>query len=77
MKTLTVAEVKTNFSDILVQVKNGEKVKILYGKSKEPIAMIIPLDNMKSHRKIGIFDGIASFKEKDDGKISLEEFLGI
>jgi antitoxin (DNA-binding transcriptional repressor) of toxin-antitoxin stability system len=43
MKALTVAEVKTHFSDILFQVKNGEKVKILYGKSKKPIAMIIPL----------------------------------
>jgi len=36
MKALTVAEIKTNFSDILVRVKNGENVKILYGKSKNP-----------------------------------------
>jgi antitoxin (DNA-binding transcriptional repressor) of toxin-antitoxin stability system len=36
MKVLTVAEVKNHFSDILFQVKNGEKVKILYGKSKKP-----------------------------------------
>jgi antitoxin (DNA-binding transcriptional repressor) of toxin-antitoxin stability system len=69
MKTLTVAEVKTNFSDILVQVKNGEKVKILYGKSKEPIAMIIPLADMKSHRKIGILDGIAPRLLGQSGKI--------
>jgi antitoxin (DNA-binding transcriptional repressor) of toxin-antitoxin stability system len=77
MKTLTVAEVKTHFSDILFQVKNGETVKILYGKSKEPIAMIVPLEDMNTPRKIGILDGIASFKEEDDGKISLEEFLGV
>ena len=77
MKVLTAAEVKTHFSDILFQVKNGEKVKILYGKSKEPIAMIIPPEDMNSPRKIGILDGIASFKEEGDGKISLEEFLGI
>jgi antitoxin (DNA-binding transcriptional repressor) of toxin-antitoxin stability system len=77
MKTLTVAEVKTHFSDIFVQVRNGERIKILYGKSKKPIAMIIPLDDMNSPRKIGILDGIASFKEEGDGKISMEEFLGI
>jgi antitoxin (DNA-binding transcriptional repressor) of toxin-antitoxin stability system len=77
MKALTVAEVKTHFSDILFQVKNGEKVKILYGKSKKPIAMIIPLEDMNTPRKIGILDGIATFKEEGDGKISLEEFLGI
>jgi antitoxin (DNA-binding transcriptional repressor) of toxin-antitoxin stability system len=77
MKVLTAAEVKTHFSDILFQVKNGEKVKILHGKSKEPIAMIIPLENTNSPRKIGILDGIASFKEEGDGKISLGEFLGI
>ncbi|MDR1470711.1 MAG: prevent-host-death protein [Spirochaetaceae bacterium] len=76
MKTLTVAEAKTHCSDELFQVRNGEKVEILYGKSKEPIAMILPLDAMNSPRKIGILDGIASFTEEGEGKISLEEFLG-
>jgi antitoxin (DNA-binding transcriptional repressor) of toxin-antitoxin stability system len=78
MKALTIAEVKTHFSDILFQVRTGEKVKILYGKSKKPIAMIVPLEEDKyTHRKIGILDGIASYKEEGDGKISLEEFLGV
>jgi antitoxin (DNA-binding transcriptional repressor) of toxin-antitoxin stability system len=76
MKALTVAEVKTHFSDILVQVKNGENVKILFGKSKKPIAMIVPIENMTSPRKIGILDGKAKFKTKGDGKITEEEFLG-
>jgi antitoxin (DNA-binding transcriptional repressor) of toxin-antitoxin stability system len=77
MKALTVAEVKTHFSDILSQVKNGEKVKILYGRSKKPIAMIVPLEDMNTPRNIGILDSIASFNEEGDGKISLEEFLGV
>ena len=76
MKALTVAEIKTRFSDILVRVKNGETFKILYGKSKKPVAMIVPLDNRGSPRKIGVLDGIATFKEKGNGKISGEEFLG-
>ena len=77
MKALTVAEVKTHFSDVLVRVKNGENVKILYGKSKKPVAMIVPIENMDTPRKIGILDGIATFTEKGDGKICEEEFLGL
>ena len=77
MRALTVAEVKTNFSDILVQVKNGENIKILFGKSKKPVAMIVPIKNADSPRKIGILDGKASFRAKGNGKISEEDFLGI
>jgi antitoxin (DNA-binding transcriptional repressor) of toxin-antitoxin stability system len=77
MKALTVAEVKTHFSEILMQVKNGATVKILYGKAKKPVAMIVPIPDMDSPRKIGILDGKATFKIKGDGKISAEEFLGL
>ena len=77
MKALTVAELKTHFSDILVQVRNGENIKILYGKSKKPVAMIVPIENMNSPRKIGILDGKAAFNINGNGKISEEDFLGI
>jgi len=75
MKALTVAEIKTNFSDILVQVKNGENFKILYGKSKKPVAMIVPIENNNSPRKIGILDGKAVFRVNGNGKITEEEFI--
>ena len=77
MRALTVAEVKTHFSDVLVRVKNGENVKILYGKSKKPVAMIVPVEDTSKPRKIGILDGKAVFHEKGNGKISEEEFLGL
>jgi antitoxin (DNA-binding transcriptional repressor) of toxin-antitoxin stability system len=77
MKALTVAELKSHFSDILVQVRNGESVRILYGKSKRPVAMIVPIENDKKPRKIGILEGIAAFSETGFGKITEEEFLGI
>lgn len=76
MKSLTATEVKSNFTDILAQVKNGENFKVLYGKSKEPVAMIVPIDKKKS-RKIGILDGKASFKKSGNGKITEEEFLNL
>jgi len=77
MKTLTATAIKNNISDVLVQVKNGENFKILYGKSKEPIAMIVPIKNNSSSRKIGILDGKATFKKDGNGKITEEEFLGL
>jgi antitoxin (DNA-binding transcriptional repressor) of toxin-antitoxin stability system len=77
MKALTVAELKTHFSDVLVRVKNGENAKILYGKTKKPVAMIVPIENINSPRKIGVLDGKASFKINGNGKISEEKFLEI
>jgi antitoxin (DNA-binding transcriptional repressor) of toxin-antitoxin stability system len=77
MNALTVAETKTHFSDVLVRVRNGENVKILYGKSKRPVAMIVPIENRDSPRSIGLLDGKATFKTIGNGKITEEEFLGI
>ena len=77
MKSLTVAEIKAHFSDVLVRVKNGETVKILYGKSKKPIAMIVPIEKTKHTRRIGILEGEATFVINGNSKISEEEFLGI
>ena len=77
MEALSVAELKTHFSEVLLLVKNGENVKILYGKSKKPIAMIVPIESSNVPRRIGILEGTANFKEMGDGKISEEEFLGL
>ena len=77
MIALTVAELKTNFSDVLVQVKNGENVKILYGKTKKPVAIISPIKDREKPRKLGILDGKAVFSVKGNGKISEEEFFGL
>ena len=77
MKALTADEIKTHFSDVLARVKNGESVKILYGKSKKPIAMIVPIESTSTPRRIGILDGKATFITNGNSKISEEEFLGI
>jgi len=77
MKALTVDEIKTHFSDVLARIKNGESVKILYGKSKKPIAIIVPIENMNSPRQIGVLDGKATFIINGNSKISEKEFLGI
>jgi len=77
MKAITVTELETNFSDILIKVKNNEKFKVLYDNFQESIARIIPIEKNKVSRKIGILDGNAKFVINGNGKISGEEFLGL
>ena len=56
MKTKSVGELKTHFSEVLENVKNGESIAISYGRKKKKVAVIIPYDSYKSSskRKIGI-----------------------
>jgi len=78
MKAMAVGELKTNFSQVLEEVRKGEKVGILYGRAKKPVAMIVPYsEGKKGKRKIGILDGKAKITIAGDGKISEEEFLGL
>ena len=77
MKTMAVTEVEANFSEVLFQVKKGERFKISNSSYDEPFAMIIPIEKSSVLRKIGILDGQASFNINGDGKISVEEFLSI
>ena len=75
MVQMTVGEFKAQFSQVLDSVLQGEEVEILYGRSKRPVAQVCPIQ--RSPRKIGTLEGIASFSEVGDGKITMEEFLGM
>jgi len=78
MKTMTVGEIKTNFSQILEDEKHGKKVGILYGRKKKPIAMIVPYnDEKKSERKIGILDGKVSINFKENFDMTTEELCSL
>jgi len=78
MKTLPVGELKTNFSEILDDIKSGEEVIITYGKKRESIAVIIPYDKFKKKNKIKM--GLLKerkIKINDDYKMTEEELLNI
>ncbi len=76
METMTVGDFKTNFSEVLKKVLNGEEVAISYGKRKEIVARLVPgSGKIKEKRKIGIFEGKAKINVKKDFKISEDEFL--
>lgn len=78
MKTMTVGELKAQFSEVLGQMlKNGEPVAISYGKKKEKIAAIIPYSQLKpqSERVLGVMQGRARCVIHDDFALSDEEML--
>jgi len=53
---MAVGELKTRFSEILNEVRSGKKVGIVYGKKKEPVAMIVPYSQeKKAEREIEAF----------------------
>jgi antitoxin (DNA-binding transcriptional repressor) of toxin-antitoxin stability system len=78
MKAMSVGEVKTHFSEVLEEVKQGNRIGILYGRTKKPVAMIIPyIEKKANRRKIGILDGKIEIKFRDDFEMTTEELLEI
>ena len=77
MKTKSVGELKTNFSEVLERVKKGESTVISYGRKKEKIAVIIPYNAYKSikKRKLGLYENKATYKIHDDFKLTDSQFL--
>ena len=77
MLQMTVGKLKAEFSQVLEEIKMGNDVEILYGRSKKPVALLTNLDAKKKpkKRKLGTLKG--TFTEVDDGKITLEEFFGV
>lgn len=78
MKTLTVGELKANFSDVLSTVlETGEAVVISYGKKKEKVAALVPIDQIKpaSKRNLGVLRSKAAVTFKPGFAISDEELL--
>ena len=69
---MTVTEFKSRFSEVMSDVARGKSVKLLYGRTHKPIAVVSPAPT----RKLGTYDGIAIFSETGGGKITEEEFLG-
>ncbi|MCU0325659.1 MAG: prevent-host-death protein [Spirosomaceae bacterium] len=76
MKTLTVGDLKANFSDVLKDVQNGEEIAIAFGKRKEIVAFLVPKKSVSApKRKLGIWSKKAFFELKDDFKMTEEELF--
>jgi len=77
MKMMAIGELKTHFSEVLEQVKQGETVVVCYGKQKHKVAAIIPYEQLApvSERPLGLLQGKASFILHDDFAIGDDELL--
>ncbi|MDO8465525.1 MAG: hypothetical protein Q7S46_09795 [Gallionella sp.] len=79
MKTMTVGELKAQFSEVLGQmIKSGEPVAISYGKKKEKIAAIVPYSQIRpqAERSLGVMKGRARCVIHDDFELGDDELLG-
>jgi hypothetical protein len=78
MKTMTVGEFKSNFSEVIADVKAGIGVAVTYGKKKEIVGYFLPKTGKTTgKRKLGALQGKAQVIFKDDFAMSTEEFLGL
>ena len=78
IKTLTVGNLKTHFSETLNDIRNGEEYIVEYGKKHEKVAVIIPYSKYKNENKLklGLLKNKGKVSMKKNFKISEKEFLG-
>jgi antitoxin (DNA-binding transcriptional repressor) of toxin-antitoxin stability system len=78
METLTVGELKSQFSHVLDMVKDGREIAISYGRNHTKVAKIVPYAPEKEgkKRKLGLLaeKGVPRFA--DDFEMTDEELLG-
>jgi len=79
MRTLTIGEFKTHFSEVLAAVQSGESVVVCYGRKKERVAALVPYAEFSSKsgavRPLGLLKNRASFTIAGDFALSDDEFL--
>ena len=75
---MSVAELMAQFSKVLAATRAGERIGILYGQSREPVAMIVPYETPDlPEREIGFLDGKVTIEFMDDFDMTEEELLGL
>lgn len=77
MEVISVGEFKARFSEILSQVKKGQEIVISFGKQRKKVAVLIPYRQLKHRpqRKLGLLKDRASYRIRDNFKLSDEEIL--
>lgn len=77
MKTLPIAEFRSNFSTLLKEVVLGHEIGISFGRRRETIAVIVPIEEYKKlkTRKLGTLEGKVTVEFSPNWNISDEEFI--
>jgi antitoxin (DNA-binding transcriptional repressor) of toxin-antitoxin stability system len=77
MEAMSVATLKTHFSEVIENVKGGEEVEILYGRAKVPVAKIVPIYQAPKKDLLGALQGKVKFEVADDWKMTPEELINL
>ncbi|HOC28080.1 MAG TPA: type II toxin-antitoxin system Phd/YefM family antitoxin [Treponemataceae bacterium] len=77
MKTLPVAEIRMNFSALLKEVELGNEIGIAFGRKKETIAVIVPIEEYKKikTRKLGTLEGKVEVEFSENWTMTEDEFI--
>ncbi|NIR51903.1 type II toxin-antitoxin system Phd/YefM family antitoxin [candidate division KSB1 bacterium] len=77
MKVIPYTHIKNNLAKIFEMVKNGEEIIVSKNKGREKLAVILPYKKYKTdkERPLGILKRKASFKLKNDFKMTEQELL--
>jgi|HubBroStandDraft_2_1064218.scaffolds.fasta_scaffold145457_2 prevent-host-death family protein len=77
MKTMTVGEFKSRFSEALDAVRDGETIVVSYGRNRRKVAAMVPYSELKSPQKrpLGLLKSKAHAKFGRDFVMTDDEFL--
>ncbi|GAB4253602.1 MAG: hypothetical protein OHK005_20770 [Candidatus Methylacidiphilales bacterium] len=77
MKTtaFTVGEFKARFSEALDRVARGERVAVTYGRSRQPVALLVPPPKPAKPRALGMLAGKVKVRLAKNWTLSEEEFF--
>lgn len=78
MKTLSVGELKTNFSAALEEVAAGETIVVSYGRSHRKVAALVPITMLSKGqpRVLGPLSDKASVSFADNFALSDNDLFG-
>jgi antitoxin (DNA-binding transcriptional repressor) of toxin-antitoxin stability system len=77
LKTMTVGEFKTRFSEALDAVRGGETIVVSYGRNRRKVAAMVPFAEFEraKSRPLGLLQGKVRIKFSRDFDLTDDEFL--
>lgn len=77
MKTMTVGEFKSRFSEALDAVRDGETIIVSYGRNRRKVAAMVPYAELKPPRKrpLGLLKSNVRVKFGGNFALTDDEFL--
>jgi antitoxin (DNA-binding transcriptional repressor) of toxin-antitoxin stability system len=79
MQTVTVEELKRNFTEVLKRILAGEEIVVCYGKNRQKVAVLVPypVQSVKLERSLGLLKGRAEVILHADFSITEKEMLAL